>query len=131
MDRYPRCIKWLVLALALLHTTAGGHLVCHVHSHLSRLDQQQRHCDHNRSLGIQQATCCQDCPYNYKHICNEQLAVRTLRTVDEAEKLVSVSPVPCVSFVPVMYPPVLPDTVADYSSVRSLRLHLFYGVLLI
>ena len=131
MGRYSSYTTYLVLALSLLYTMTGGHLVCYAHLHLSQLDQQQRHCDHNRSSGIQQATCCQDCPYNYKHICNGQLAIRTLRIVVEAEPLVSVSPIPCVFITPVMYPPILPDTVAAYSSVCSLRLHLFYGVLLI
>jgi len=51
--------------------------------------------------------------------------------IDEAEKWISVPFFACISLVPVMSQPLLLDTVAVYPSVCSLRLHLFYGVLLI
>jgi len=134
MDRYPSFVKHLVLSLAFLHTMTGGHLVCYAHSHFAQPSQHGQHCDHphHQSPGIQQPLCCQDCPNDYKHICNGQRAVRTLRSIiDEAEQLISVSLSACVSIVPVMIPPVLSAAVAVYPSVGSLRLHLFYGVLLI
>jgi len=137
MDRYSCCMKYLVLALALLHPMSGGHMVCHAHSHLVRFVQHEHrvqhghHCDQHPSPGIQQPACCQDCPYNYKHVCNGQLAARTFRSVDEAEQLISVATSAGVSFLPVMVLPVLRDAVAACPSVCVLRLHLFYGVLLI
>jgi hypothetical protein len=132
MDRYPRCVKYLVLCLALLHTMTGGHLVCYAHSHLSQYDQHEHYCDHSyhqTSMG-HLPTCCQDCPNDYKHVCDGQLAVRTLRSIDEAEKRFPPPPA-CVAFVPVMPQSVLLETIAASPSVCSLRLHLFYGVLLI
>ena len=130
MDRYPSFVKYLVLALALLHTMAGGHLVCHAHSYLPQTAHHSaHHCGPSTSMGHPQ-TCCQDVPNDYKHLCTGQLAVRTLRCVDDTEK--QFPPLPaCVAFVPVMYPPVTLDTIAVSPSVYSLRLHLFYGVLLI
>jgi hypothetical protein len=62
------------------------------------------------------------------------LVLLTLRSIDEIAKRLSVPFSAFVSTVPIVYQPVLVgfrDTVAIHSAAFSLRLHLFYGVLLI
>jgi len=135
MERYPSCLKYLVLVLALLHSLTGGHLVCYAYSHLSQLNQHEHRCHspHCQSPGSLKS-CCQDVPYDCQHICDGQLATRTLRGTDEAATLVPIPSSDCVSFVSAFYPSVLSDdrdAIAGLYPALPLRLHLFYKVLLI
>ena len=140
MERYPNCLKHLVLLVALLHTLAGGHTVCYAYSYLPQFDQYvKRHCGHLHCQPPENhpLTChCQDCPRNCEHFCNsnEQQAIRASRSIDEAKQLVPVPFSDCVSFVFAFYPSVLPDVrdaISVFPPALPLRLHLFYGVLLI
>ena len=140
MNHYPDFVKYLVLSLILLHTSAGGHLFCCAHAHsLPLIPCADESCDHSLHQPPNDhppACCCQDDSCDHQNLCNEneQLVVLALRNADEVAKNLSVPPSVFVSTVPVVYQPFLigfRDTVAGNPSALPLRLHLLYGVLLI
>ena len=140
MDRYPDCIKYLVLLLVLLHTLVSGHLFCCAHAHsLPQISCAEKPCDHSHCQPPKDhppTCCCQDDSCDHPDPCNgnEPLVLLTVRSIDDIAKWHSVPFSALVSTVPVVYQPVLVgfrDTIAIHPSALSLRLHLFYGVLLI
>ena len=129
MSCYPDFIRYLTVSLAVLYALAGGHLLC-----APCLASSRHICEHHQhyTSGIlTSANCCSD-DHNRRLLCNgnELPAIVVQCSADKLAKLLELH---AGIFVFAEYQPSLPgfhDTLTLYSSARSLRLHLLYGVLL-
>ena len=129
MSCYSDYIRYLVISLAVLYALADGHLLC-----APCLASSQHICEHSQhhTPGIfTSASCCSD-DHNRRLLCNgnDLPAIVVQCSVDELAKLLEFH---AGIFVFAEYQPSLPglcDSLTLYSSARSLRLHLLYGVLL-
>ena len=129
MDRYSDFVRYLVIFLAALYTLADGHLIC-----APCLASSQHICEypqHHTPGILTSASCCSD-DHNRRLLCsgNDLPAIIAQCCTDKLATLLENS---TSGFVFATYQPTLlgvRDTLTSYSSARSLRLHLLYGVLL-